>query len=76
MPTYEFVCSSCGQRFELFLSIRQREQAEYLRCPSCGSEKTSQLFTEVMFYSRGGTGSRTSSGRSCSGPCPPTCKCG
>ena len=32
MPTYEYVCSKCGYRFEKFQSIR----AEPLRkCPSC-----------------------------------------
>ncbi len=34
MPIFEYVCASCGERFEkLILSGRRKRQ---LNCPSCG----------------------------------------
>lgn len=33
MPTYEFKCNSCGNRFELFLPMNSSTSQ---RCPACG----------------------------------------
>ncbi len=33
MPTYEYECSSCGHRFEVFQSIKDRPRR---KCPECG----------------------------------------
>jgi putative FmdB family regulatory protein len=40
MPTYEYECSSCGNRFEKFQSITA---APVKRCPKCG-KKVKRLF--------------------------------
>lgn len=36
MPTYDYVCASCGHRFEIFerMSVRGRRE-----CPACGKRK-------------------------------------
>ena len=33
MPTYEYECGSCGHRFEVFQSIKDKPKK---RCPECG----------------------------------------
>ena len=40
MPTYEYECGHCGQRFEVFQSI----SAKALRkCPECGKMRVTRL---------------------------------
>ncbi len=38
MPTYEFLCESCGKEFEVTLSLSERAQAK-IKCPGCESER-------------------------------------
>ena len=40
MPTYDYECSSCGHRFELFQSITAKPQK---RCPSCERRTAKRL---------------------------------
>jgi putative FmdB family regulatory protein len=41
MPTYDYLCDSCGHKFELFQSIK----AEAIRkCPKCKKLKLRRLF--------------------------------
>ena len=51
MPTYEFRCNACGNKFTLMLSISEKEN---LTCPSCGSPKVEQLFTGCQIKTSGG----------------------
>lgn len=37
MPTYEFTCQKCSQRFSISLTYSEYEQA-IIRCSHCGSE--------------------------------------
>lgn len=63
MPTYEYVCTKCGQYFE----IRQSMKDEPLRiCPECGAQIQRQISggTGFIFKSSGAT--RRDSGKSCS----------
>ena len=39
MPIYEFVCESCGQRFEELVGSHVGREAEDVACPECGSAK-------------------------------------
>jgi putative FmdB family regulatory protein len=40
MPTYDYVCESCGHKWELFQSIK----AEAVRtCPECGKKKAKRM---------------------------------
>ena len=40
MPTYEYQCDACGNRFEKFQSITA---APIKKCPSCGKSKVRRL---------------------------------
>ncbi len=40
MPTYEYECSDCGQRFERFQSITA---APIRKCPLCGKRHVKRL---------------------------------
>jgi putative FmdB family regulatory protein len=37
MPTYEYVCESCGDYFEGFLSIEDRDFPTILACTKCNN---------------------------------------
>lgn len=39
VPIYEFVCGSCGHRFEELVGSHVGRQAEDVCCPECGSAK-------------------------------------
>lgn len=40
MPTYDYVCKSCGHAFELFHSMKD---APKKKCPACGKLKLERL---------------------------------
>lgn len=42
MPTYEYVCKECNNRFTLILSIREYEKL-LPACPKCKSKKVEQV---------------------------------
>jgi putative FmdB family regulatory protein len=46
MPTYDFICNNCSQRFEIFLTF-----AEYgkktVTCTHCGSKNVRRRITKV-----------------------------
>jgi putative FmdB family regulatory protein len=40
VPTYDYVCESCGHQFEEFQSIKAKPLK---KCPSCGKPKLNRL---------------------------------
>ena len=40
MPTYDYVCSSCGHEMEAFQSMKD---APLKKCPKCGKMKLSRM---------------------------------
>jgi putative FmdB family regulatory protein len=38
VPIYEFVCESCGHRFEELVGTHVGRRAADVRCPECGAE--------------------------------------
>ena len=40
MPIYEFVCESCGHRFEELVGSHVGLRAADVHCPECGSSET------------------------------------
>lgn len=44
VPTYDFRCQECGERFTVKMSWKERDKAT---CPACGSQKLQQLFTGI-----------------------------
>ena len=41
MPTFEFLCESCGREFEELVLRRD----EVIKCPGCGSERARRLMS-------------------------------
>ncbi|GAW92077.1 hypothetical protein Moth_2262 [Calderihabitans maritimus] len=64
MPTYDFRCVNCGERFSRRVPIEERDK---VRCPQCGS-KAQQLLTGFIYFGKSdGGGSGSCSRSSCSG---------
>lgn len=57
MPTYEFTCKNCGNRFTVFTSVAKRNETS---CPACQSKDLQQVYNAIMFV-KGGSGSGISS---------------
>ena len=69
MPTYEFICKNCNNRFSLFTTVSGRDKA---CCPRCEGRDLQQVFKGVRFakgsaFSDFGTSSIPSGGGGCSG---------
>lgn len=60
MPTYEYICGACGQRFEARCAISERDRVQ--RCPHCGAEAGRRQFTACAV--RGGARSDGAGGGS------------
>jgi len=66
MPIYEYLCESCGDKFEKL--VRRTEEALDAGCPSCGQKHLKQEFS--TFSARAGSQDRGPSPaemRSCPG---------
>lgn len=64
MPTYEFTCKNCGNKFSLFTTVAKRSEA---CCPDCRSKDLQQVFNGLVFVKGGSTSnSIASTGGSCS----------
>jgi len=46
MPVYDFRCSDCRHRFEIFLTYAQYDQHRTL-CPACGSGNVQRVIRKV-----------------------------
>lgn len=50
MPTYEYSCSSCENKWEESHKISERKTPESLPCPKCGAKTVTQgIFTAPPF---------------------------
>lgn len=54
MPTYDFGCIDCGEKFEVFAKISEKEQGLDLECPGCSGKKVVQIFSNINFVKSGG----------------------
>ena len=50
MPTYDYECSSCGERFEQWRSINENVSSS--KCPKC-KRKSTRIFTTVPVIFKG-----------------------
>ena len=48
MPTYDFLCGNCRERFEIFLPRIIREEDK--RCPRCGSVDVAPVYEQFGGY--------------------------
>lgn len=46
MPTYDFTCTNCGQRFEVFMTFDEYGKRK-VKCIHCGSENVRRRMTRV-----------------------------
>ncbi len=52
MPIYEYLCESCGDKFEKL--VRRATDAMETGCPTCGEKHLEQQYS--TFAARGGSG--------------------
>lgn len=69
MPSYDFVCSDCGKRYEARMSISAYETGEGRECPACGSGNADRAFTAVNVIAGGRSGSGSGFPGSSAGGC-------
>ncbi len=48
MPTYEFECIQCGEKFPQKQSIEEHDQHKKVKCPKCGSANVGQLISPTF----------------------------
>jgi len=48
MPSYEFCCQDCGNRFEVFMSYNEYGKKE-VACSKCGSENITRKIGRIRF---------------------------
>lgn len=72
MPTYEYFCQGCENKFEIKASLSEKEKGLKIKCPVCGSNKTVQMLGNFFIFSKGG---RSNLSSSC-GPNPTPGCCG
>ena len=46
MPTYDFVCLNCQQRFDVFMTFSEYG-SKPVKCPHCGSQNVRRRMTKV-----------------------------
>jgi putative FmdB family regulatory protein len=52
MPVYEYTCSDCSRRFELF--VQQRAMADSVVCQHCSSTEVRRLVSTFASVGAGG----------------------
>ena len=68
MPIYEYLCESCGNKFERLVRRSESETAVATSCPSCGKQDVKQEYS--TFAPRAGSGPKASEMPQCpSGMC-------
>ncbi len=65
MPTYDYICRSCGARFELRMSITAYSEGPKPKCGECGSDEVDRAFSAVNVITSGGSSGSGSSGPAC-----------
>ncbi len=53
MPSYDFQCRECGERFDVRCAWQDKAQ---VRCPKCGGEDLQEIFSGFTFLTAGGGG--------------------
>jgi putative FmdB family regulatory protein len=69
MPTYDYGCIDCGERFEVTATLSEKEKGLEPMCPKCDSKHTVQLFNNVFFLKS--AGQSTNAAFQASGCCGP-----
>jgi putative FmdB family regulatory protein len=48
MPTYEYECTKCGERFAQRRTFEQFDRGKGVKCPKCSSTKVQQLLSTAF----------------------------
>ena len=56
MPTYDFQCTACGQRFEARLTMAAYSAGTRPSCPGCGSPRPARSFRASINVATGRSG--------------------
>ncbi len=43
MPTYEYRCTKCGRKYEVFMTFAEHEKQPKTKCPKCMTKDVEQL---------------------------------
>ncbi len=71
MPTYNYKCRQCENKFSREATLSEKEAGLEVSCPTCSSEDVFQIFDSV-----GVLGGGSSAGSDCtSSSCPPDRSC-
>ncbi|SHH10889.1 putative regulatory protein, FmdB family [Thermosyntropha lipolytica DSM 11003] len=65
MPIYEFKCAACGKKFDLLLSLKERDKK--VKCPECSSDQVERQLSSFFAPGAGGASCTASSCAGCSG---------
>jgi len=44
VPIYEYICTECQEKSEIFATLSEKEKGLKVLCPKCGSQKTVRVF--------------------------------
>lgn len=44
MPRYEYRCENCRKKFDVVLTLAEKERGKKTACPKCGGRKVTQQF--------------------------------
>ncbi|MCM8766780.1 MAG: zinc ribbon domain-containing protein [Candidatus Omnitrophica bacterium] len=47
MPTYQYICNDCGQKFDFYMSISEKESGKKPNCPNCNSSNVIKVFGNI-----------------------------
>jgi putative FmdB family regulatory protein len=72
MPTYEYFCQDCENKFEVKASLAEKEKGLKVKCPACEGKNTVQILGNFFSFSKG---KRQNSG-GCCGPSTSSGCCG
>lgn len=48
MPTYEFECTQCGEKFREKQTFEEFDRHKPVKCPKCGSKATRHVITSAF----------------------------
>ncbi len=65
MPAYDYVCSDCGTRFEVRMSMAAYSEGAKPTCEACGSTRVERTFTAVGVLTGGRGGDASCGAPSC-----------
>jgi putative FmdB family regulatory protein len=76
MPLYEFVCTDCAGRTELFATLAEKEAGLDVTCADCGSDRTRRALSTISVRGRASASAMAPSAAPSGGGCGGGCACG